>query len=962
MVVSDTPTADEGSQPYGMASTGVLARAVEPHAPQLPTGTVTFLLTDVEDNVRLFDTYPQAMRIALARHDALIEATVVRHGGTIVRPRGEGDSRFGVFTRPTDAVAAAVEIQLALAREPLGLPEPLRLHLALHTGEADVRDGDYYGSPINRCARLRGLAHGGQGLLSGSTFDLVQDAPDRWPAGCVPRFLGEFRLRGLARPERIYQLVIDGLQSDFPPLASAEIPPHNLPGQLTSFVGRERELAAIERRLLEVSVRLVTLTGPGGVGKTRLALQVAGNVLGEFKDGVYFVSLAATQEPELVPSAIAQALGILDNSARPLLETLTTHLRAKRLLLVLDNFEQVQEAAPLVAELLKGCPLAKALVTTRSILRLSGEHIFEVTPLEVPSRNEMISVLQTAEAVRLFIDRVRTARPDLPLTEESVRDIAEICARLEGLPLAIELVAARARNFPISTLNTRLAERQLSLLTGGPRDAPARHRTLRDAIAWSYTLLSPAERRLLRHLAVFVGGCGVDVATAILQTETEQGADLEERLDSLADQSLLRKHPNEAGGPRYLMFDTIREFALEQLEACGELEPVRELHAHAFNEFLKDVAGRRGGPTEALWRRKLALEQDNLRAAMAWAIEHKAIDLGLQIADTVWWYLLTYGFTHEGVRWLGEILQLSVGLQSPLRARVLVGAGRLAHQLGDLVAARALLDEALMIARSANDLDSLGMALGGLTFVVHEAGDFERALTLAEENVTVSEQIGDRVLVARARTRLAEQLVLHGDLERGPVVAEQASRLAEDVDDQACLAAALDILGLARRLSGDPHAAAALLERSVELHRTYGYKSNIAEALFRWADALLSLGDFAKAARLCRNGLDLGQESDSTRRIATALRVAAAIANGCREYEAAVRLATAAEHLYAQFGARQMPVDLADFEAVLREAERALGSTRFRAVRTGYGQAPLEVAIAEARHILSAAEGLVEAG
>jgi predicted ATPase/class 3 adenylate cyclase len=900
----------------------------------LPTGIVSFLLTDIQDSTRLWDTYPSEMRIATAQHDRIVEASVARHAGVVVRPRGEGDSRFAVFQRATDAVAAAVDIQLTLQREAWDLPEPLRVHLGLHSGEADLRDGDYYGSAVNRCARLRTLAHGGQILLSGAIFDLVQDAPDRWPNGTSPRLLGEYRLAGLARPERIFELSVEGVTAKFPPLAVRPDPPTNLPGQLTTFIGRGRELAQLEQRLLDIDVRLVTLIGPSGVGKTRLGMQVAEKVLRAFQDGVYFVSLASISRPELVPSAVAQALGIYESSARPVAERISAELQSKRLLLVLDNFEQVLDGATWVSSLLRACPWVKALVTSRSVLRVSGEHVFDVAPLSLPAADDAPSVLEGHESVQLFIDRARAASANFAPTRETICAVAEICRLSDGLPLAIELVAARARTMSVVALKRELARRRLSLLTGAPRDVPARHQTLRAAISWSYDQLNDTEQRLLRRLAVFVGGCTSEQAHHVCCLDGEPD-DTDGALESLVDKSLLHARESGDGDTRYVMLETIREFAAEHLALTDEADAVREAHARLFHQLLQDVAAHRGGPHEAVWLRRLASEHDNLRAAMSWALGHGQIELALGIADLGWWFLLTYGFTHEGVEWLDQVLHRSAGEQSALRARILVGAGRLAHQLGDEVAARKWLEEALRTARSSADLHLLDLVLGGLSFVLIAHGDFERGLEVAEENVSVARQIGDQALIAHAHVRLAEHLVLHGDVERGAQVGNSAVQLTAGLGDGSH-AAALDTLGLARRLSGSAAEAVVLLEGAVNLHREFGYKANQAEALFRLADALLVLGQADRAAALCREGLQLAHLARSRRRIATGLRVAAAVFNGRGDYQGGMRLASCAERLYGEFGEQMLPVYRADLEAVMLVAERELGPRRASEIRLAH--------------------------
>ena len=451
---------------------------------------------------------------------------------------GEGDSRFAVFQRATDAVAAAVDIQLTLQQEVWDLPEQIRVHLGLHSGEADLRDGDYYGGAVNRCARIRGLAHGGQILLSGATYDLVQDAPDGWPDRTAARALGEHHLRGLARPERIFELAVSGLFSDFPPIPGSG-PPTNLPAQVTSFIGRESELAQLEGCLSQIDVRLVTLIGPGGVGKTRLAEQGARNVLHSFRDGVFSVSLAAITDPTLVPSAIRETLGIFVSSDKTVTESLVLRLAQQEVLLVLDNFEQVRAAAQTVAELLRTCPRLKVLVTSRSRLRLRGEHRLEVTPLGVPGANASVTQLERAESVQLFVDRARAADPEFRLTPRNAASVQELCQTVDGLPLAIELVAAPVSQFTPATLLAHLERQCLTLLTGDPEDAPPRHQSLRGAIAWSHALLTADERTLFRRLAVFAGGCTLSAAPEVCVLPASW-LDAEVVLNGLAEKSLLR--------------------------------------------------------------------------------------------------------------------------------------------------------------------------------------------------------------------------------------------------------------------------------------------------------------------------------------------------------------------------------------------------------------------------------------
>jgi predicted ATPase/class 3 adenylate cyclase len=490
----------------------------------LPGGTVTFLFTDVEGSTALWEQHPAPMAAALARHDALVREAIHAHGGVVVK--GTGDGAHAAFATAADGLAAALAAQQALQAAPWGATGPVRVRMALHTGEAELRDGDYFGPPINRAARLLAAGHGGQTLLSLAAAELVRDA---LPAGVRLRDLGEHRLRDLQRPERVFQLVAPGLPTDFPALRSLDSRPHNLPVQPTPFIDREREVPAVRGLLARQEVRLLTLTGPAGTGKTRLALQVAAEALDEFADGVYFVPLAPISDPGLVVPAVAQALGVREVAGHALVEGLHEALRARpRLLLVLDNFEQVLGAAPRVAALLAACPRLNVLVTSRAVLHLAGEHDFPVPPLTLPERRTLppLERLAQYEAVRLLLERARAALPDFAITDANAPAVAEICHRLDGLPLALELAAARVRHLSPQALLARL-ERRLPLLTGGPRDLPARHRTLRGAIAWSYDLLGPEEQALFRRLAVFAGGCTLEAAEAVCGAGSPGGAQLE---------------------------------------------------------------------------------------------------------------------------------------------------------------------------------------------------------------------------------------------------------------------------------------------------------------------------------------------------------------------------------------------------------------------------------------------------
>ncbi|MDE3076210.1 MAG: adenylate/guanylate cyclase domain-containing protein, partial [Chloroflexota bacterium] len=579
-------------------------------------------------STRLWEQDAAAMSRALERHDVLMRSAIEGHDGSIVKHRGEGDSFFAVFARARDAVAAACAIQTAMRSEPWSGPVSIRVRAALHAGEAELRDGDYFGPAVIRCARMRAVAHGGQTLLSQTVFDLSRDS---LPLGASIHDLGEHRLRDLSRAEHIFQLEPPGVATDFPPLTSLGLVPNNLPVQLTSFVGRENELAQVAGLLGDC--RLVTLSGPGGSGKTRLALQAAGVIIERFAYGVFYVALDRIADPDMVMSAIAEVLGVRESGDRPLVDRLKGYLAGKDLLLVLDNFEQVVGAAAQVGELLASCPKLRVMVTSRISLRLSSEQEFVVAPLRVPDLSQVLAVDQLTQcpAVALFVERASRVSPDFRLTTDNAPAVAAICVRLDGLPLALELAATRTRLLPPRALLAQIERPGVSplrLLSQGDRDLPPRHHTLRNTIIWSYELLSPAEQRLLRRLAVFVGGGDLGAAEDVCPRREngdggpddveDLGVDIIEGIASLIESSMMRREEGPDGEVRFSMLETIREFALEELEGSGEGAAIRERHARYY---LKMVEGSGpvllGAPRDSF---RLAAERGNIQAALRWLV------------------------------------------------------------------------------------------------------------------------------------------------------------------------------------------------------------------------------------------------------------------------------------------------------------------------------------------------------
>ena len=655
----------------GMLYSGVQAKEdAQKLMATLPTGTVTFLFTDIEGSTKLWEKSPRGMQVALTRHDALLWETIEGHGGFVFKT--VGDAFCAVFPTALGALEAALAAQRGLFSEAWGEEiGALKARMALHTGTTHERDGDYFGPPVNRVARLLSAGHGGQVLLSSSTQELVRD---HLPPQTHLRDLGERRLKDLSRPERVFQLTAPDLPSEFPPLRTLESHTNNLPLQATPLIGREREVEAACRLLRSSETRLLTLLGPGGTGKTRVGLQVAAELADDFEDGVFFVPIAAIADPALVAPTIARTLG-LSEGAQPPEELLEGYLRDRQTLLLLDNLEQVIEAAPVVERLLSSAANLKILATSRIPLGLYGEYEFPVPPLSLPDPDSLppLEHLTEYEAIRLFVERARAVRPDFSLTEENGPAVVEICERLDGLPLAIELAAARIKLLPPRVLLDRLGNR-LKILTGGARNLPERQRTLRNAIEWSYELLDEGEKLLFGRLGVFSSGATLEAIEAVCDARGDLPTDVFDGASSLLDKSLLRQEEEAIGEPRFVMLETIHEFAQVKLEESGEVEAVRRAHAEYFLALAEEAEPRLWGADDATWLDRLKQDHDNMRAALSWAIEQEEATLALRVGGAfggsgTW--KATYG---EGRRWLEAALGKNWGAAAAeARARALEG-------------------------------------------------------------------------------------------------------------------------------------------------------------------------------------------------------------------------------------------------------------------------------------------------
>jgi predicted ATPase/class 3 adenylate cyclase len=696
---------------------------------RLPTGTVTFLFSDIEGSTRLLaalgDRYPPM----LEAHSEILRSTIGAHDGTVVST--EGDSFFAVFPSAPKAVGAAADIQRALAAHSWPPGSELRVRIGIHTGEGRLGADNYVGMDVHRAARIAAAGHGGQVVLSATTQALVGTDLEE---GMSLSDLGSHRLKDLPSLDRLWQLDVDGLPHEFPALKSQDARPNNLPVSATPLIGRDGELKAVAE--LMNRRRLLTITGPGGAGKTRLALAAGRQALADFTDGVFFVPLEAARDRQAVASAIAVALGVREKADRGLEQGVLQFLRDRHVLLLLDNFEQVISAAPLISDMVTASDGLRIIVTSREVLHLSTEQAYDVPPLAQP------------DLVALFVERAQAVKPEFSLTPENATAVEAICARLDGLPLAIELAAARLRLLTPQQILERL-DRRLGLLSSGASDLPERQRTLRGAIEWSYELLDDAEHRLFERLAVFAGGWTLEAAEQVCGPTSELGLDLLDGLASLADKSLVRAD-EDAAEPRFSMLQVIREFALDKLAAGPDADAVRRRHAEYVMAFAE-----RAGPGLITfdmkdWNGRLRRDEENLRAALRWALEAGEPDIGLRTASAIWRYWHYWGVPREGRDWLQKLLEHpAASSATAIRAKGLSALASLLYWLGDMTRAAELYAEALAIYRDLGDEARITETIEAMAWIAVGLGDIEGAMSRAHEAMERYRSAGDRAGVAR---------------------------------------------------------------------------------------------------------------------------------------------------------------------------------------------------------------------
>ena len=715
------------------------------------------------------------------------------------------------------------------------------------------------------------------------------------------------------------------------PARQAELRPANIPMQRTGFVGREKEVAAARELLLRQDVSLVTVTGPGGIGKTRLAVEVASGLVERFPSGIHFVPLSPLRDAALLASAIVQTLGIREAGGQSPLEILKKNLHdslSAPMLFVLDNFEHLIQAAPTVADLLAAAPNLKILVTSRAALHVYGEHEFPVPPLALPDARSLpsVEVLSEYPAVALFVQRARAVKPDFELNRENALAVAEICSRLDGLPLAIELAAARVKVLSLSAIGTRLASR-LQLLTGGSRDLPQRQQTLRAAIDWSYDLLNAAEQKLFRRLSVFVGGCTLEGVEAVCDTKADLDLDLLDGMASLVDKSLLQQVEQENGESRFVMLETIREYAREKLEASLEEAPTRRAHAAYFLVLAEEEAADRGGAVGVEWLDRFGLEHNNFRAALEWLVSSGDADWGLRLGTALFRFWETREYLAEGRDSLDKLLKLpAAAAPTKARARALFAGGVLANVQGDYTSGKPLLRESMDIARQLNDKQGVAVSLNALAVLALNQGDLALAHSLSEDTLLAWREVGDLKAVARSLSNLANVVKLQGDYDRARSLYAECHSIFEGLRDRTGVAWSLNSQGDAARDQGDSAATLVLYEHSLAIFRELGDPWGIAGTLADLGNLAREQRDFPRAHSLYAESLKVFQGLDHKRGVARLLECFACSAAAQMQAERSLRLSGAAAALRQSIGAPLSPAEQAKLEILLGPARQALSN------------------------------------
>ncbi len=884
--------------------------------PDLPTGTVTFLFTDIDGSTRLVQDLGDAVsKRIFADHRRLLVEAVQSAGGTVYQDQGE--SFVFVFSRAKDAVRAAVAAQRALGAHSWPDDRQPRVRMGLHTGEPVGESGEYVGLDVHRSARICGVGHGGQILLSLTTRELIaDDVPD----GITFRDLGDHQLKDLARPQRLFQIVAADLPADFPPLNSLDLLPNNLPRQLTSFIGREEQIAEV-KRLLSTSP-LLTLTGVGGVGKTRLSVQAAAGVVDQFQHGVWLVELAPLSDPSLVPQSVSTVLGVREQPGRSILDVITDFLQPKELLLVLDNVEHLIAACAQLADaLLRACPNLRIMVTSRESLGIAGETVWPVPALSFPDTQLLQPVEQflKSEAIRLFVERATTIVPTFKLTDRNGLAVARICQRLDGLPLAIELAAARVKVLSVEEIAERLNDR-FRLLTGGGRTTLPRHQTLQAAIDWSYDLLSEKERTLLGRLSVFAGGWTLEAGETVCTGGDVELREVLDLLTHLVDKSLVIAEERN-GEARYRYLETIRQYAGEKLLDAGEQREVQRKHRDWYLTLAGEASKTLRAADAARWLDRLEADHDNLRAALEWSLTREGdAEIALRLAAALAEFWIDRYHYSEGRLFLAAAL---AGGQAkaprPMVAKALADAGLLASRQHDASSAKSHYDRARSLYQELGDEEGIARCLYGLGRESLRQGDTAVARSFLERCVEIWRRLGQQPAIARALKELGYVELRQGDAELARALFEESLTIARELGMKDEIAWSLIDVGSLARERGNYQQAAALYSESLSLFKEQGDKPGIAWVRENLGYVSRHDGDYEQAARHFMESLLSFRELGQPWGIAASMAGLAGVAESTGRAEHAARLLGASEKLLNSIGfVREERIEYARALAAIR--------------------------------------------
>ena len=807
---------------------------------ELPSGTVTLVFTDIEGSTRLLASLGSRYEAVLAEHRRLLRAAFQSHAGIEVDT--QGDALFYAFAKAHDAVTAAVAAQRALASHDFGEGVELKVRMGIHTGEPTVTEEGYVGPDVHLGARISAVAWGAQIVVSSATAGLLSPGLE----DVTLRSLGDHALKDIDKRVELFQVMAPGLIEDFPALRTKGTHPTNLPPRLASLIGREQDLAALKELLASPETSVVTVVGPGGTGKTSLAAALGAQLLSKFPNGVFFVDLSALNDPALVIPALAHTLALKETPGRTLQQSLSAHLSSKDMLVILDNFEQVIDSAPEVSALLTEAPGLKVVITSREALRIQAERVVSLSPLELPSEDhDDLEEVARSAAVALFTERARAVKQDFALTEDNAPEVAAICRRLDGLPLALELAAARINLLSPSSLLARL-DHGLKLLTSGKRDATQRQKTLRGAISWSYELLSKDEQRLFYRLAVFAGGWSFEAAEQVCD-RGDLTTDVLDGLASLVDKSLVRAAGEQE---RLSMLETIREFALEMLEESGEAEELRRAHAEFFRALAEEAEPHTSqGDEQIMWLRRLELELDNIRTALEFLADFGEPEIQLRMASALRHFWRFHGHLSEWRIRLQTALWSATADQA-LRERALAGLGLLAYLQGDHGKARRHLEEALLIEQQNNLWERVAGTLNDLGLVAQAEGDFAGAKVLYEETIRAARDLGDTFLVALGTLNLADLALIEGDFEHAALLSIETLSLARELGDTEGIAISLANGGVAALKRGRLDQAREMLGEALPIAMELGSHSIIAGCIGDFAAIAAGSGRLHEAARL----------------------------------------------------------------------------------------------------------------